>query len=50
MFECNGETIHLLRGNGVLYINEDTGFWKNEKFLRFVNQFDYEILKAPNQQ
>ncbi|GAB1532923.1 MULTISPECIES: SitI3 family protein [Brevibacillus] len=50
IFECNGETIHLLRRNGVLYINEDTGFWKNENFLRFVNKFDYEILKAPNQQ
>lgn len=49
IFEFNGDTIHLLRRNGVLYINEDTGFWKNEKFLRFLNQFNYEILKALNQ-
>ncbi|MFD0589128.1 SitI3 family protein [Paenibacillus sp. GCM10027627] len=48
VFEFNGDTVYLIRLNDTIYVNNNTGFWDNEDFKKFIKNREAVFLK-PNE-
>ncbi|MCG7376408.1 SitI3 family protein [Paenibacillus sp. ACRSA] len=46
IFEFNGDTIYLVKKNEVIYVNNNTSFWDNENFKRFIEHRKFVLLNT----